>query len=135
MAEWEAASSEFPDALDGANAELFARNRCQYGAGLSRTSLCRELIGEVTAIDARDRVIACLAAVPPSAAVDAEVAQLRRGISPFRSDDSWFIERSDPAKFDLPDFPSWDVEDGGRVLALSDAAAALIPGGVDLLCE
>ena len=84
VAEWEAAFSEFPDALDGADAELFARNRCQYGAGLSGTPLCRELSGEVTAIDARDRVIACLAAVPPSSAVDAEVAQLRRGIILFR---------------------------------------------------
>ena len=53
---------------------------------------------------------ACLAVVPPSAAVDAEVAQRRRGISPFRYEDGWCIERSDPAKFDLRDFPLWDVE-------------------------
>ena len=134
VVEWETASAEFPNALDGVNAEQFARNRCQFGSGLSGTPLCREVIGEFTDIDARDRVLECLAALPPSAAVDVEASQLRRGISSLRFDGGWVIERSDPAKFDLPGFPSWEVLDSGRVLAVSDAAAALIPGRADVLC-
>lgn len=135
VAEWERASANYPDALDGTDPEQFALNRCRFGVGLSATPLCGELIGEFTEAEARDRVVECLAALPPLPEREAEIAQLRRGVSSLRFDGGWFIERSDPAKFDLPDFPAWEVEDGGRVLALSDAAAALIPLQAEVLCE
>lgn len=132
--EWNVAASAYPAALDGADSTTFLRNRC-VNAELAGSSLCREITGGFSQADARDRVIECLAALDPSAAVVEEIAALRRGVAGLQVDGGWFIERNDPAKFDLLGFPSWNVERTGRVSAITDEAAALAPGGFDVLCE
>ena len=117
LPEWDSAASKFPDALDGVSAEQFARNRCQLDGALAAVSLCKELIGEISSDEARDQVVSCLAALPASGAITEEIGQLQSGISSLRIEGAWFIERSDPAKFDLAGFPlvgSEGFRDGHR---------------------
>ena len=38
---WRAASEAFPDALDGASAAEFLRNRCTYEPALADAALCK----------------------------------------------------------------------------------------------
>lgn len=42
--EFKAASSKFPDALDGADDEIFVKNRCLDGTALSHFQLCQEVL-------------------------------------------------------------------------------------------
>jgi len=41
--EWRAASDAYPDALDGAPAGEFLRNRCSYEPALADTTLCQSV--------------------------------------------------------------------------------------------
>lgn len=132
--EWNAASLKHPSALDGADPTAFLRNRCRSDETLSREPLCREVNDDFSPFEARDRVVECLQGVGASDKVEDEIAALRRGVSALQLDSGWFIERSDPAKFDLPGFPVWNVSPDGRVTAITDEAAALTPDGSDLLC-
>ena len=43
FADFRTATRNFPEALDGADARMFASNRCQYNSALSSTSVCLEL--------------------------------------------------------------------------------------------
>lgn len=40
LAEFEAAATEYPAALDGADAAMFVANRCQYERSLASSSMC-----------------------------------------------------------------------------------------------
>ena len=44
MAEFTAASSKFPKALDGASEEMFVTNRCNYNTALQSTAICKSLM-------------------------------------------------------------------------------------------
>lgn len=43
LGEFLAATAKYPAALDGADGEMFARNRCTYNPSLANTALCKEI--------------------------------------------------------------------------------------------
>jgi hypothetical protein len=43
LADFEAAASQFPDALDGVSAEVFLGNRCRFEPSVANAPLCVEL--------------------------------------------------------------------------------------------